>query len=103
MDLSTIRRPLVQEATDLTRWLLEAIEEPHPRPLTTILPTELVVRGSTDRTCSVYQRSGRDFAVDDIDMVSLGEAATTPSRENATDHGTVPAAPLPGSTNATGE
>jgi LacI family transcriptional regulator, repressor for deo operon, udp, cdd, tsx, nupC, and nupG len=54
MDLSTVRQPVVRQATDLAGRLLEAIGEPDNEAVATTLPTELVVRGSTDRSKSVY-------------------------------------------------
>jgi LacI family repressor for deo operon, udp, cdd, tsx, nupC, and nupG len=54
MDLSTIRQPVVRQATDLAGRLLEAIGNSQCTPVATTLPTELVIRGSTDRSKSVY-------------------------------------------------
>jgi DNA-binding LacI/PurR family transcriptional regulator len=54
MDLSTVRQPVVQQATDLARRVLEAIGAHTFNSVATTLPTELVIRGSTDRAKSVY-------------------------------------------------
>jgi DNA-binding LacI/PurR family transcriptional regulator len=56
MDLSTIRQPVVEQATTLAAMLLEAAGGSAPeRPAgATVLSTELVVRGSTDPAASVY-------------------------------------------------
>lgn len=54
MDLSTVRQPVIEQAADLTTRLLEAITEPDQEPQVHVLPTELVVRGSTDPSRSVY-------------------------------------------------
>ncbi len=55
MDLSTVRQPVAEQARDVADRLLAAAS-----PTTTssaiavVLPTELVVRGSTDPAQSVY-------------------------------------------------
>jgi DNA-binding LacI/PurR family transcriptional regulator len=54
LDLSTIRQPVVDQAMDLTTRVLAAISEPVPEPESKIMPTELVVRGSTNPARSVY-------------------------------------------------
>jgi len=54
LDLSTVRQPVIEQAEDLTTRLLAAIAEPDSEPLVRVLPTELVVRGSTDPSRSVY-------------------------------------------------
>ena len=54
LDLSTVRQPVVEQAEDLTTRLLATITEPEAEPRARVLPTELVVRGSTDPTRSVY-------------------------------------------------
>jgi LacI family transcriptional regulator, repressor for deo operon, udp, cdd, tsx, nupC, and nupG len=54
LDLSTVRQPVVEQAEDLTARLLATITAPDAEPLARVLPTELVVRGSTDPTRSVY-------------------------------------------------
>jgi LacI family repressor for deo operon, udp, cdd, tsx, nupC, and nupG len=54
LDLSTVRQPVVEQAEDLTARLLATITAPDAEPLVRVLPTELVVRGSTDPTRSVY-------------------------------------------------
>ncbi|PZS32315.1 MAG: LacI family transcriptional regulator [Pseudonocardiales bacterium] len=53
MDLSTIRQPVAEQAVDITARLLAAIDGDIERT-NVVLPTELVVRGSTDLTYSVY-------------------------------------------------
>lgn len=54
MDLSTIRQPVVDLAADLTTRVLAAVAGTDHEPLVQVLPTELVVRGSTDPTQTVY-------------------------------------------------
>ena len=54
LDLSTVRQPVIDQAVELTTRLLAAITEPDPEPHVHVLPTELVVRGSTDPARSVY-------------------------------------------------
>ncbi|MEP6598072.1 MAG: LacI family DNA-binding transcriptional regulator [Actinomycetota bacterium] len=54
MDLSTIRQPVADLAADLTTRLLAAVASPDKEPLVQVLPTELVVRGSTDPAQTVY-------------------------------------------------
>lgn len=54
LDLSTVRQPVIEQAEDLTTRLLAAIDEPGTEPVVRILPTELIVRGSSDPTRSVY-------------------------------------------------
>ncbi len=54
LDLSTIRQPVADQAADLTARVLAAISTPVAEPELVIMPTELVVRGSTDPTRSVY-------------------------------------------------
>jgi LacI family repressor for deo operon, udp, cdd, tsx, nupC, and nupG len=54
LDLSTVRQPVVEQAEDLTARLLATITAPDAEPLVRVLPTKLVVRGSTDPTRSVY-------------------------------------------------
>ena len=54
LDLSTVRQPVIEQAEDLTARLLAAIDEPDTEPVVNVLPTELVVRGSTDPARSVY-------------------------------------------------
>jgi DNA-binding LacI/PurR family transcriptional regulator len=53
MDLSTIRQPVSEQALDVTTRLLAAIGTEAPEPTNVVLPTELVVRGSTDASRSV--------------------------------------------------
>jgi DNA-binding LacI/PurR family transcriptional regulator len=54
LDLSTVRQPVIEQAEDLTTRVLTAITEPDTVPFVQVLPIELVVRGSTDPTRSVY-------------------------------------------------
>jgi DNA-binding LacI/PurR family transcriptional regulator len=60
MDLSTIRQPVAEQALDITTRLLatlgavDSAVEDAPGTAGVVLRTELVVRGSTDRTRSVY-------------------------------------------------
>jgi len=54
MDLSTIRQPVVEQATNLTTRLLESIADPTIAPVVEVLPTQLIVRGSTDPRYSQY-------------------------------------------------
>jgi len=52
MDLSTIRQPVAEQAVDITTRLLSFIAAPDDVPAEeVVLPTELVVRGSTDPSC----------------------------------------------------
>jgi LacI family repressor for deo operon, udp, cdd, tsx, nupC, and nupG len=53
MDLSTVRQPVAEQALDITTRLLAAIDGAIERT-NLVLPTELVVRGSTRAECSVY-------------------------------------------------
>jgi LacI family transcriptional regulator, repressor for deo operon, udp, cdd, tsx, nupC, and nupG len=53
MDLSTVRQPVAEQAIDITTRLLAAIDGDVERT-NVVLPTELVVRGSTRPECSVY-------------------------------------------------
>jgi LacI family repressor for deo operon, udp, cdd, tsx, nupC, and nupG len=56
MDLSTIRQPVEAQAIDVTARLLAAVAAGDPAAIDgdVVLPTELVVRGSTDPSQSVY-------------------------------------------------
>ena len=55
MDLSTVRQPVAEQALDVATRLLAAIgPDGESEPTTVVLPTELVVRGSTDASRSVY-------------------------------------------------
>ena len=54
LDLSTVRQPVIEQAEELTTRLLAAITDPAIEPHVRVLPTELVVRGSTDPSRSVY-------------------------------------------------
>jgi DNA-binding LacI/PurR family transcriptional regulator len=54
MDLSTIRQPVVPQATELTERLLAAVAGDSSGPASHVLPTELIVRGSTDPARSVF-------------------------------------------------
>jgi LacI family repressor for deo operon, udp, cdd, tsx, nupC, and nupG len=53
-DLSTIRQPVVEQAEELTARLLAVMSAVDRSPEVHVLPTELVVRGSTDSSRSVY-------------------------------------------------
>ena len=55
-DLSTMRQPIVQMATDVTRALLGLTSNrpAEPVPESRVYDTELVVRGSTDAAHSIY-------------------------------------------------
>lgn len=53
MDLSTVRQPVAEQALDVATRLLAAIGQPHEDVGSVVLPTELVVRGSTDASRSV--------------------------------------------------
>jgi DNA-binding LacI/PurR family transcriptional regulator len=54
MDLSSVHQPVAEQALDITSRLLSVlIGAPTEGPTTVVLPTELVVRGSTDRSRSV--------------------------------------------------
>jgi DNA-binding LacI/PurR family transcriptional regulator len=54
MDLSTIRQPIGTQAGELTGRVLEALNDPSAEPFDRVVPTELVVRGSTNPARSVY-------------------------------------------------
>jgi DNA-binding LacI/PurR family transcriptional regulator len=54
MDLTTIRQPVAEQALDVTTRLLAAIADPSGQADAIVLPTELVVRGSTEAAKSVY-------------------------------------------------
>lgn len=54
MDLSTIRQPVVEQATELTTRVLSLLSESSSAPRLHVMPTELVVRGSTDKSKSIY-------------------------------------------------
>jgi DNA-binding LacI/PurR family transcriptional regulator len=53
-DLSTIRQPVVEQATELMSRLLTVMSVSEAKPEDHVLPTELIVRGSTDARHSVY-------------------------------------------------
>ena len=53
MDLSTIRQPVAEQALDVATRLLTAIATDNTDAYEVVLPTELVVRGSTDPARSV--------------------------------------------------
>ncbi len=53
MDLSTIRQPVAEQALDLSTRLLAAVAATEAPMEDVVLPTELIVRGSTDPTRSV--------------------------------------------------
>ncbi|MEP6852986.1 MAG: LacI family DNA-binding transcriptional regulator [bacterium] len=57
LDLSTIRQPVLDEGWALAEAVLAGIDGRPCDPAATVLPTELVVRGSTDRRYSVYNPS----------------------------------------------
>lgn len=54
MDLTTIRQPVVEEGVQLARAVLSALAESAPPAECRVLPTELIVRGSTDPSRSIY-------------------------------------------------
>jgi DNA-binding LacI/PurR family transcriptional regulator len=54
MDLSTIRQPIGTQASELTGRVLAALSDPSAEPFDRVVPTELVVRGSTNPARSVY-------------------------------------------------
>ena len=54
MDLSTVRQPVAEQALDIAERLIAAMADPDAERDAVVLPTELVVRGSTDPTRSVY-------------------------------------------------
>jgi DNA-binding LacI/PurR family transcriptional regulator len=54
MDLSTIHQPVVEQATNLTTRLLVSIADPSRIAASEVLPTQVVVRGSTDPRYSQY-------------------------------------------------
>ncbi len=53
MDLSTIRQPVAEQALDVSTRLLAAVAAADPAAEDVVLPTTLIVRGSTDPTRSV--------------------------------------------------
>jgi DNA-binding LacI/PurR family transcriptional regulator len=54
MDLSTMRQPVVTQAAELTNRVLAALADPEIEPFDQVVPTDLVIRGSTDPARSVY-------------------------------------------------
>ncbi|MDT4891224.1 MAG: LacI family transcriptional regulator, repressor for deo operon, udp, cdd, tsx, nupC, and nupG [Pseudonocardiales bacterium] len=52
MDLSTVRQPVAEQALDITTRVLAAIGRADVQPDAVVLPTELVIRGSTDASRS---------------------------------------------------
>jgi DNA-binding LacI/PurR family transcriptional regulator len=55
LDLSTVRQPVAEQAVDITTRLLAALAANNGEvPRDVVLPTELIVRGSTDPSRSVY-------------------------------------------------
>jgi len=54
MDLSTVHQPVAEQATDITTRLLCAVVDGATERATVVLPTELVIRGSTEVASSVY-------------------------------------------------
>jgi DNA-binding LacI/PurR family transcriptional regulator len=53
-DLSTIRQPVVEQATELMSRLLAVMSVAEAKPEDHVLPSALIVRGSTDARRSVY-------------------------------------------------
>jgi LacI family transcriptional regulator, repressor for deo operon, udp, cdd, tsx, nupC, and nupG len=53
-DLSTIRQPVVEQAAELMNRLLAVMSVTDAAPEVHVLPTELIVRGTTDAGRSVY-------------------------------------------------
>jgi LacI family repressor for deo operon, udp, cdd, tsx, nupC, and nupG len=54
MDLSTVRQPVAEQARDIADRLLTLIADDDTERDSVVLPTELIVRGSTDPAKSVY-------------------------------------------------
>lgn len=54
MDLTTIRQPVVEEGIQLARAVLAALADNNAVAECRVLPTELIVRGSTDPSRSIY-------------------------------------------------
>ncbi len=54
LDLSTIRQPVIEQGLDVTTRVLAATSHPAAEPGVTVMPTQLVVRGSTNPARSVY-------------------------------------------------
>jgi LacI family transcriptional regulator, repressor for deo operon, udp, cdd, tsx, nupC, and nupG len=54
MDLSTMRQPVVTQAAELTNRVLAALADPAIEPFDRVVPTDLVIRGSTDAARGVY-------------------------------------------------
>jgi LacI family transcriptional regulator, repressor for deo operon, udp, cdd, tsx, nupC, and nupG len=54
MDLSTVRQPVADQARDIADRLLDVIADDDAPRDAVVLPTQLVVRGSTDPARSVY-------------------------------------------------
>ncbi len=52
-DLSTIRQPVVEQAAELMSRLLAVMSVAEASPEDHVLPTELIVRGTTDASRSV--------------------------------------------------
>jgi DNA-binding LacI/PurR family transcriptional regulator len=55
MDLSTVRQPVHLQGITLADALLSGIESRRLAPTTTVLPTEVIVRGSSDASKTVYR------------------------------------------------
>lgn len=55
MDLSTVRQPVLLQGRTLADALLAGIESSRLAPTATVLPTEVIVRGSTDCSATVYR------------------------------------------------
>jgi LacI family transcriptional regulator, repressor for deo operon, udp, cdd, tsx, nupC, and nupG len=54
MDLSTVRQPVAEQALDIAERLIAVMADPDAERDAVVLPTQLVVRGSTDPARSVY-------------------------------------------------
>ncbi len=54
MDLSTVRQPVAEQALDIAERLIAVMADPEAERDAVVLPTQLVVRGSTDPARSVY-------------------------------------------------
>jgi DNA-binding LacI/PurR family transcriptional regulator len=54
MDLSTMRQPVAEQALDVSTRLLAAIAADSATSDDVVLPTEMIVRGSTDASRSVF-------------------------------------------------
>jgi LacI family transcriptional regulator, repressor for deo operon, udp, cdd, tsx, nupC, and nupG len=54
MDLSTVRQPVAEQALDIAERLIAVMADPDAERDAVVLPTQVVVRGSTDPARSVY-------------------------------------------------